>query len=107
MSTPTAESTFATKENWEVELDIDMNELFAPITMESLIEQLEQQEMQRLSKYLDEQQQNRKNRKDDQQGQSSSGRASAARWAVWVAWADPAAWAVRWEDSATRSKCVR
>ena len=53
--------------------DIDMNELFAPITMESLIEQLEQQEMQRLSKYLDEQQQNRKNRKDDQQGQSSSG----------------------------------
>lgn len=67
------ESTFATKENWEVELDIDMNELFAPITMESLIEQLEQQEMQRLSKYLDEQQQNRKNRKDDQQGQSSSG----------------------------------
>ena len=67
------ESTFATKENWEVELDIDMNELFAPITMESLIEQLEQQEMQRLSKYLDEQQQNRKNRKEDQQGQSSSG----------------------------------
>ena len=70
------ESTFATKENWEVELDIDMNELFAPITMESLIEQLEQQEMQRLSKYLDEQQQKaqpRKNRKEDQQGQSSSG----------------------------------
>lgn len=62
------ESTFATKENWEVELDIDMNELFAPITMESLIEQLEQQEMQRLSKYLDEQQQNRKNRKDDPAG---------------------------------------
>lgn len=67
------ESTFATKVNWEVELDIDMNRLFAPVTMESLIEQLEQQEMQRLSKYLDEQQKNRKNRKDDQQGQSSSG----------------------------------
>ncbi len=67
------ESTFATKVNWEVELDIDMNRLFAPVTMESLIELLEQQEMQRLSKYLDEEQRNRKNRRDDTQSQSSSG----------------------------------
>ena len=65
------ETTFATKVNWEVELDIDMNRLFAPVTMESLIEQLEQQELQRLSKYLDEQQKNRKNRTDDRQGSSS------------------------------------
>ena len=65
------ESTFATKKNWEVELDIDMNELFAPITMQSLVEQLEQQEMQRVSKYLEEQQK-RKNSGQDQQGQQQS-----------------------------------
>ena len=65
------ESTFATKKNWEVELDIDMNTLFAPITMQTLIEQLEQQEMQRLSKYLEEQQK-RKNNGQNQQGQQQS-----------------------------------
>jgi len=64
------ESTFATKVNWEVELDIDMNRLFAPVTMESLIEQLEQQELQRVEKYLDEQRKNRKN-DDERQSQSS------------------------------------
>ena len=30
------EDTFATKTNWEVEFSIDMNRVFAPVTMESL-----------------------------------------------------------------------
>lgn len=67
------ESTFATKKNWEVELDIDMNRLFAPITMQTLIEQLEQQEMQRMAKYLEEQQKRRNNGQDQQNQQQSSG----------------------------------
>lgn len=33
--------TFAAKENWEVELTIDMNKVFAPVTMQSLAELLE------------------------------------------------------------------
>ena len=66
------ESTFATKVNWEVELDVDMNRLFAPVTMDSLIEQLERQEMQRLSKYLEEQQK-KTGKNDDGNGSQSSG----------------------------------
>lgn len=36
------EDTFATKANWEVEFSIDMNTLFAPVTMESLSRTLEE-----------------------------------------------------------------
>ena len=42
------EDTFATKANWEVEFSIDMNTLFAPVTMESLSRTLEEREAQRL-----------------------------------------------------------
>ncbi|MEG1405530.1 MAG: Ig-like domain-containing protein, partial [Alistipes sp.] len=42
------ESTFAVKNNWELELTIDMNTLFAPVTMQSLSTMLEEREVQRL-----------------------------------------------------------
>lgn len=44
------EETFATKTNWEFEVTMDMNELFAPVTMESLIRLLDEREQQRLRK---------------------------------------------------------
>ena len=45
---------FAAKENWEVELTIDMNKVFAPVTMQSLAELLEKREALRLQKVLEE-----------------------------------------------------
>lgn len=42
------EDTFATKTNWEIEFSIDMNRVFAPVTMESLSRLLEERETQRL-----------------------------------------------------------
>ncbi len=44
------EDTFATKAFWEVELDMDMTEMFAPMTMDLLIKTLEDQEIQRAEK---------------------------------------------------------
>lgn len=45
---------FAAKENWEIEMNMDMNRVFAPVTMQSLIETLEKREMQRLQKLYEE-----------------------------------------------------
>ncbi len=44
------EDTFETKANWEVEQDINLDEMFAPVTMENLIDLLEERETQRLAK---------------------------------------------------------
>ncbi len=44
------EDTFATKINWEVELEMDMSQIFAPVTMESLIKLLDDREVQRAEK---------------------------------------------------------
>ncbi len=50
--------TFATKTNWEIELAMDMNRIFAPVTMETLIEMLDKREQQRLQKAAEEQAKN-------------------------------------------------
>ena len=42
------EDTFATKTNWEIEFAIDMNRIFAPVTMQSLSRLLDERESQRL-----------------------------------------------------------
>ncbi len=44
------EDTFATKAFWEVELDVDLDKIFAPITMDLLIQTLEDREIQRAEK---------------------------------------------------------
>ena len=71
------EDTFVTKANWEMELSIDMNQLFAPITMQSLIKTLDDREEQRLKKLEEErakkQQQGQNGHNHDQQGGQSSG----------------------------------
>lgn len=47
---PEGNSTFTTKANWEIEVEMDMNDMFAPVTMQSLIELLDKRELQRLQK---------------------------------------------------------
>ena len=41
------EDTFATKTNWEIEFTMDMNRIFAPVTMQSLSRLLDEREAQR------------------------------------------------------------
>ncbi|MBO7330258.1 MAG: hypothetical protein J6U52_00500, partial [Alistipes sp.] len=48
------EELFTTKTGWEFEFTLDMNRLFAPITMEQLIERLDKREVQRLIKLEEE-----------------------------------------------------
>ncbi len=42
--------TFATKANWEIEIDMDMNRIFAPMTMQALTRLLDDREAQRLQR---------------------------------------------------------
>lgn len=42
------EETFSTKANWEIEFTMDMNRIFAPVTMRSLMQLLDEREMRRL-----------------------------------------------------------
>lgn len=69
------EELFTTKANWEFELDVDMDEVFRPITMQSIIELLDDREQARLKKLAEEQakkQKEQQNKHDNHnQGQSS------------------------------------
>ena len=68
------EDTFVTKANWEMELAIDMNTLFAPVTMQSLIKTLDDREEQRVRKLEEERAKKRQSEKDhDHNNQGSSG----------------------------------
>lgn len=51
---PDGEDTFVTKANWDFEIPMDMNELFAPVTMESLSTMLEERERQRLRRLAEQ-----------------------------------------------------
>ncbi|MBQ7342528.1 MAG: Ig-like domain-containing protein [Alistipes sp.] len=69
------EDTFVTKANWEMELAMDMNKLFAPVTMQSLIKILDDREEQRIKKLEEERAKKQKEGKDghNQQGAQSGG----------------------------------
>lgn len=65
------EELFTTKENWEFELDVDMNKLFAPVTMESVVKMLNDREDARLKKLAEEMEKKRiedAKKKNNQQG---------------------------------------
>ncbi len=66
------ESTFTTKENWDMELDIDISKMFAPITMNSIVSQLEEQEIERL-KLIEEKRAESKMKANEKSSSSSSG----------------------------------
>ena len=48
------EDLFATKANWDIEIDIDMTKVFKPMTMENLIKILEEKEASRIKKLSEE-----------------------------------------------------
>ena len=57
------EEVIATKMNWDVEIVADMNRMFAPVTMQSLIRQLDARESVRLVKFYEEQRKKREEEK--------------------------------------------
>ena len=48
------EDLFATKANWDIEITIDMSDVFKPMTMENVIKMLEDKESSRLKKLYEE-----------------------------------------------------
>ena len=60
-----------TKANWEFEITVDMDTLFAPITMESLKKMLDDREDERLKKLAEEMA--KKRQQEQQKGNSQSG----------------------------------
>ena len=66
------EELFTTKTGWEFEFTLDMNRLFAPITMEQLIERLDKREMQRLIKLEEERKKALLNQKNEQHNHNNS-----------------------------------
>ena len=65
--------TLTTKENWEFDLEVDMDQLFAPITMESVIKMLNDREDERLKKLAEEMAKKRKEEANKNNGQSGMG----------------------------------
>ena len=66
-----------TKANWEFDIDVDMDKLFAPVTMESIIKMLNDREDERLKKLAEDMAKKRaeenKKGQSSQTGQSSGG----------------------------------
>ena len=67
--------TITTKENWEFDIEVDLAKLFAPITMESVIEMLNNREDERLKKLAEEMAKKRQeeSKKGHNHGQQGSG----------------------------------
>ena len=63
--------TIATKENWEFDIEVDMDKLFAPITMESVIKMLNDREDERLKKLAEEMAKKRKENANKNNNQNS------------------------------------
>lgn len=72
------EEVFEVKANWEVEITVDMNSLFKPITFESVNEQLRKTEAVRLKKILEDREKRRQEalKKEQEQGGGLGGFAS-------------------------------
>ena len=64
--------TITTKENWEFDLDVDMDQLFAPVTMESLVQMLNDREDERLKKLAEEEAKKRRENAGKQNGNQGS-----------------------------------
>ena len=48
------EDLFATKANWDIEISIDMSQVFKPMTMDNVVKMLEDKEASRLKKLSEE-----------------------------------------------------
>lgn len=67
------EEIMEVKANWEVEITANMNDIFKPITFESVNEQLRKTEAVRLKKVLEEREKKRQERLKQEQQQKSGG----------------------------------
>ena len=65
------EDIFATKANWDIEIDIDMSKVFKPMTMENLIQMLEDKEASRLKKLYEEWEKKQLEQSKNNNGQNS------------------------------------
>ena len=64
--------TITTKENWEFDIDVDMDKLFAPVTMESVIKMLNDREDERLKKLAEDMAKKRKEEANKQNQNSNN-----------------------------------
>jgi hypothetical protein len=60
-----------TKENWEYDMDVNLDQLFAPVTMESLIKLLNDREDERLKKLAEEESKKRREEANRNNNQGS------------------------------------
>ena len=74
------EDTFATKTNWEIEFTMDMNRIFAPVTMQSLSRLLDEREAQRLRREEEKRLKEgpKKNRQEQERQQQNNSNFNAA-----------------------------
>jgi hypothetical protein len=66
------EETFVTKTNWEIEFTMNMNRIFAPVTMQSLSNLLNERESQRLQREAEKRAKEPKKKKENRQQQQSA-----------------------------------
>ena len=64
------EETFTTKMNWDFEINIDMEKVFLPMTMQNLVKMLDDKENARLQKLFEEWQKKKGEAKKSEQNQS-------------------------------------
>ena len=67
------EDVFTTKMNWDFEINIDMDKVFLPMTMENLVKMLDDKEESRLQKLYEEWLQKQGEKKPEQTQTQSSG----------------------------------
>ena len=67
------EDLFATKMNWDFEINIDMSKVFVPMTMENLVKMLNDKEESRLQKLYEEWKKKQQEGKGKENQQQSSG----------------------------------
>ena len=67
------EEIFTTKTGWEFDITLDMNRMFAPVTMEQLIERLNKREQARLIKAEEERREREAKEKKENSGHSHGG----------------------------------
>ena len=76
------EELFTTKTGWEFEITLDMGRIFAPVTMEQLIERLDKREAAREAKEAEKRLKEGNKKKDDGHNHSSQGSAMGDRKSV-------------------------